>query len=382
MRRFAGLSVSVFVSSVFVSFVSMMGAAGGAWAQTKAVVAPAGGNGMEEALLPVVTGALRESVAGRGWTVLGAEETEPVVLVAGTPPVPSTDEMRRLAGTASARLAAHVHLTKAKGGRVVVRVRSATREGPGAWEAVEEVPAGDVIPALRRLTERAVPPAAVVAGPPAPPPIVSPGPPVVSPGPPVVSPTPGPPVVSPAPDGLPPIMENSAAQPQPPGGAAPAGAPVGAGLEAEVPLPPVARPLRYHLWVGPMTEGAIGTNRDYYNHLAGARATYLLARQFGFNLAATYAYYSDDPGFATAFWGGVEARIGLSSTKRTSIPVRFGLGFAPLNGAIVKVEGGLLFPLSPKTDLVLTLLSPTIWFLEGGNAVSMNVGLDLSFAAL
>ncbi|MBI2895248.1 MAG: hypothetical protein HYY06_16965 [Deltaproteobacteria bacterium] len=249
-------------------------------------------------------------------------------------------------------------------GRYRLAITGVSATSDQSWNAEDEIAGADVLALLDRLVQTAVPtytgsdddglPPIVGASPPAGdglPPIVSNSPPAASP-PPIVSPSSG-------------------------GALAPDSGPVDDDTET-LNLVRV-RQRRLPRWsIGAMNEAAIGMNRDFFNNLTGLRLQLAFSPQFLGFAALAYAYYSDDPGFALVIHGGIEGRVRLGKTGKTNLPFRFSLGYAPENGGVLKLDMGLAIAIGKKTDLVLIPLAPAVWFLDGGNAVSMNLAIEIN----
>jgi hypothetical protein len=354
-----------------------------------AVVLPATGPGVDPAVLQLLTSALRERVSGRGYRLVDP----PGAIVPGTAPL---DAARSAARTAQVTVAVAARITIPAAGRYQLSLFSASGTSNQTWSAQDQSPSAGMVALLDRLLATAVPAPGETGAVAAPPPIVSPAPPPPilppAPPPPVVSPTPLPPVVPTTPlppvvsnaapgDGLPPVISNAPAQlplmsPQ-------ADARMDLGEAEQYDTLRVVRVRQRRvpkLMIGAMTESCIGVNRNFYNHLIGPRIQFAFSQSFFGFATVAYAYYQDDPGFGLVAHAGIEGRVRLGRTGKTGLPFRFSLGFAPENGGFLKLDMGLAIAVGKRTDLVLIPLAPTIWFLEGGNAVSMNFAVEVNTA--
>lgn len=361
-----------------------------AFAEETAVVLATTGEGVDPVVLQLLTSALRDRVQGRGYRLLDA----PAAIVPGTAPL---DAARGAARSSRATLGVAARVTIPSLGRYQLSIWSASGPGERTWQAQDQSAGADVLALLERILATAVPapPDAAAAAAAGAPPVVPAGP-IVPPGP--VAPGPGapteaglPPVVSNTPtgtlDGLPPVVPNApvGGMQYGPGPAGPpryeGGTDLGDGDYDTLRVTRVRQRQIPRLMIGATTEACVGVGqRSFYNHLIGPRIQVAFSQSFlGFATVA-YAYYSDDPGFALLGHAGLEGRVRLGRTGKNGMPFRFSLGYAPNNGGFLKLDMGLALAIGKKTDLVLIPLAPTIWFLEGGNAVSMNFVLEIDTA--
>lgn len=328
----------------------VLGSPSVALADPTALVAPVAGQGVDPIVVQLLTNALRDRVHARGYA-----------LVEGAAPPAGVDPatLRAAAAAAGAKIGVAATISIPAVGRYRLAVASVSATTDQTWNAEEEISGADVLMLLDRLVQTAVP---VWTG--------------SDDGlPPIVGESP------PAGGGLPPIVSNA-----PPAAAPPPIVSPGRAVDYERPEDDTetlrlvrVRQRRLPRWsIGAMNEAAIGMNRDFFNNLTGLRLQLAFSSQFlGFATVA-YAYYSDDPGFGLVAHGGIEGRVRLGKTGKTSLPFRFSLGYAPENGGLLKLDMGLAVAIGKKTDLVLIPLAPTVWFLDGGNAVSMNLVIEIN----
>lgn len=349
-------------------------------AEETAVVLPTTGDGVDPVVLQLLTSALRDRVQARGYRLLDA----PAAIVPGTQPL---DAARGAARGSHATVGVAARVTIPSLGRYQLAIWSASGVGDRTWQAQDQSSGADVLALLERILATAVPApaeAATAAAAVAPPPVVPPVVPV-GPGPTAATPDGLPPVVSNTPmgtlDGLPPVVPNTPYVGTPYGNPNPPVTDLGNGDEYDT-----LRVVRVRqrqipkLMLGAMTESCVGVNRGFYNHLIGPRIQLAFSQSFFGFATIAYAYYQDDPGFAFVVHGGLEGRVRLGRTGKNGMPFRFSLGYAPNNGGFLKLDMGLSIAVGKKTDLVLIPLAPTIWFLEGGNAVSMNFVVEIDTA--
>jgi hypothetical protein len=61
------------------------------------------------------------------------------------------------------------------------------------------------------------------------------------------------------------------------------------------------------------------------------------------------------------------------------VPLRFGSGYLPKNGPVLRVAAGPSFPLSNTVRLGLDLFAPTFVIVHDRTVVSLDVAAELSF---
>ena len=342
-----------------------------ALAEETAVVLPATGEGVDPVVLQLLTSALRDRVQARGYQLA----QPPAAVVPGAAPL---DAARGAARAANALIGVAARVSIPSLGRYQLSLWSAARAGDRSWQAQDQSAGADVLALLERILATAVPApaeaaAAVAAATAVPIAPVIPAAPQTGTAAPDASGLP--PIVSSSPagtnDGLPPVVPN---------------APAGQGNQdlGELEEYDTLRVVRVRqrripkLMVGVSSESCVGINRGFYNHLIGPRIQLALTQSFFGFATLAYAYYQDDPGFAFVGHAGIEGRVRLGQTGKNGMPFRFSLGYAPENGGFLKLDMGLSFAIGKKTDLVLIPLAPTIWFLDGGNAVSMNFVVEIN----
>lgn len=146
------------------------------------------------------------------------------------------------------------------------------------------------------------------------------------------------------------------------------------------PRPPEPELRRWQL--SAQTEGAIGTSQDvFYNHLVGVRVDFRITRNILVGLSAAYANLNGRDGRADnlLIMAQFEHRIRISPGLDLTVPLRAAAGYLPFNGPVVRLAAGLNYALSPSWEVGFDLLTPTFWFLPDRTAVSLNLGLELSY---
>lgn len=131
------------------------------------------------------------------------------------------------------------------------------------------------------------------------------------------------------------------------------------------------------------TEGALGVSeRSFYNHLGGARLDYSFAGGFSLGAYVGYLNAKGKDGRVSNVLSllSLEYRIAPGSSTRFRIPLRFGTGYLPNNGPVVRFSAGAQFPLGDSVWLTFDLLAPTVWIVKDSTVLSMNAGAELAFA--
>ncbi len=131
------------------------------------------------------------------------------------------------------------------------------------------------------------------------------------------------------------------------------------------------------------TEGAFGLTRpSFYNHLLGGRLDYVFTQDVSLGGYLAYANLKGKDGRASNVlpYAMLEYRVRGSRSSRLRIPFRFATGYLPRNGPFLRLSGGLSFPVGKTTILGLDLLAPTWWIAQNRTVVSLDLGVELSFA--
>jgi len=171
-------------------------------------------------------------------------------------------------------------------------------------------------------------------------------------------------------------------QAPPVGTAAPAGSPAtlfepkAEDLQPEEPSPPVQR-----FGFAATAESAFGVGQGgFYNQLIGARVDVRLTHEIAVGAYLGYANLQGYQGRVgnLATYLQLEDRLRLGDRTKLRIPLRFGAGFVPRNGALIRFAAGLSMPVSDHIELGLDLLAPTLWILpEGELAASLSLALEI-----
>jgi hypothetical protein len=129
------------------------------------------------------------------------------------------------------------------------------------------------------------------------------------------------------------------------------------------------------------TEGAIGAYPgSFYNQLAGARLDVQFSPHVSLGGYVGYANLKGKGGRAHdgLAYAQVEYMFGAPGAA-VRVPIRFGSGYLPGNGPVVRMAAGLAFALGPKTSLVTELLAPMLWLTGNEMVLSMNLSLEARF---
>ena len=129
-------------------------------------------------------------------------------------------------------------------------------------------------------------------------------------------------------------------------------------------------------------EGAIGTSSDhFFNFLAGARLGVRITKTLMLGLHVGYANLRGRENRANNILPmlQIENRIRLSARTDLTVPLRFGIGYLPFNGPVIRLAAGLNLPLSPRVELHFDILSPTFWVLPDRTTSSLNLAAEVIF---
>jgi hypothetical protein len=131
------------------------------------------------------------------------------------------------------------------------------------------------------------------------------------------------------------------------------------------------------------TEAAIGvTEESFYNVLAGGRLDHSFPGGFSVGAYVGYLNAKGKDGRVSNVLPllQLEYRIAPGSTTKFRIPVRFGTGYLPDNGPLLRFSAGVSYPLGDSVWLGLDLLAPTVWIVKDSVVLTMNAALEVSFA--
>lgn len=152
--------------------------------------------------------------------------------------------------------------------------------------------------------------------------------------------------------------------------------------EAPEPAPQEPEGPMRHWDLAFQTEGAIGTSENiFYNHMAGARIGYRITRRILLGAYVGYANLRGENGRVhnMVMYAQLEHRVRISTANDLTIPLRFGAGYVPYNGPMLRLAAGLNIPIARRVELGFDLLSPTFWVLPSGTTVSLDVAAELVF---
>lgn len=162
--------------------------------------------------------------------------------------------------------------------------------------------------------------------------------------------------------------------------------PPAASLAPAMPAPPLAPARREE--EEPFPEGrfrlafggsvAFGVSPGpFRNVLAGARADRRFTEQASMGLALYYANLKGRDGRAHNLLplALFEYRIDLGSDW--AVPLRFGSGYLPKNGPVVKLAAGVSLPLGENLELSTELFAPTVWITNERAVLSLDLGAEI-----
>lgn len=113
--------------------------------------------------------------------------------------------------------------------------------------------------------------------------------------------------------------------------------------------------------------------------LVGARADFRFTRSLLVGAGLAYANQKGrlDRAHSLASYGQLEYRSFFSKATDVSLPLRLRGGFLVNNGPFVGGALGANVPLGERFELGVDLVAPTVWFVPGGNVVSLSFGAEL-----
>ena len=76
-------------------------------------------------------------------------------------------------------------------------------------------------------------------------------------------------------------------------------------------------------------------------------------------------------------WAMLEYRPMVSDT--IGIPLRFAPGYLPKNGPLLRSSAGVSFQLADGVDMVLDLITPTVWVTHDQTVLSFDASAELGF---
>jgi hypothetical protein len=130
------------------------------------------------------------------------------------------------------------------------------------------------------------------------------------------------------------------------------------------------------------TEAAFGiASHPFYNHLLGARYDYAFTQDFALGGYLGYANLKGKDGRTSNVlpYLQLEYRMHWSRTSEVRVPLRFGTGYLPKNGPVLRAAAGLSFPVGETTHLGFDLITPTLWIIDNRAAFSLDLAAELSF---
>jgi hypothetical protein len=138
-------------------------------------------------------------------------------------------------------------------------------------------------------------------------------------------------------------------------------------------------PVRFAAQVEPafgMTGGA------FYNQLAGARVDYRFTESLALGGYLGYANLKGKDGRAHGVLSylNLEYRPRLGETSAWGLPLAFGTGYLANNGPLLRLSAGLSYAVTPHTDIVLALFTPTFWVIRDRTVISLGAALEISYA--
>lgn len=132
-----------------------------------------------------------------------------------------------------------------------------------------------------------------------------------------------------------------------------------------------------------VTESAIGRSGGsrFYNHLLGARLDVRLGQDVYLGAFGGYVNLDTGAGRGSNVLGylQLEDRIRFLPSGKLMLPLRFGLGYMPLNGPFLRFAAGLRFPIGDTFELGFDLLAPTFWWIPQDRRVTYDFGAEVTY---
>jgi hypothetical protein len=160
----------------------------------------------------------------------------------------------------------------------------------------------------------------------------------------------------------------------PPPTAAPPPLPPSAFAPPEPPEP--EWPPRFRLAL--KSESAIGMSGDgFYNHLLGARFDRRFTPHWAIGLSVAYANLKGKDGRAHNVLPMAELEYRASLSDDWAIPIRFGSGYLPKNGPVVRASAGIGYTFTEDMELALDLIAPMGWVANERVVLSLDLAAEL-----
>jgi len=150
---------------------------------------------------------------------------------------------------------------------------------------------------------------------------------------------------------------------------------------APAPPPPTASPAlsRYRLSLS--AEPAFGvTGGSFFNQLAGARADYRFTDQLSLGSYVGYANLKGQSGRVHNVLPSLELEYRPKLGESIGLPLRFGTGYLPNNGPVLRLSLGVSYAISKTVDVVLAPVTPTFWVIRDRTVISLGAELEVGFA--
>ena len=137
--------------------------------------------------------------------------------------------------------------------------------------------------------------------------------------------------------------------------------------------------VRYALLVEPAFGVGSGS---FYNQLVGARVDYRFTRELALGPYLGYANLKGKDGRTHNVlpYLNLEYRPRFGAGSAFGLPLRFGTGYLPNNGPFLRLSAGVSYALSPQTDIVIDVFTPTFWVVHDRTVISLGAAIELSFA--
>lgn len=121
---------------------------------------------------------------------------------------------------------------------------------------------------------------------------------------------------------------------------------------------------------------------SFYNQLLGARVDYRFTDTIALGTYLGYANMKGKEGRAHDVlpYLNLEYRPRLGENSAFGLPFRFGTGYLPNNGPLMRLSVGVSYAVNAHTDIVIDFFTPTFWVIHDRTVISLGAALEVSYA--
>jgi hypothetical protein len=126
------------------------------------------------------------------------------------------------------------------------------------------------------------------------------------------------------------------------------------------------------------TESAFGlSGAGFYNHLLGARIDRRFTPNWALGVSVAYANLKGREGRAHNVLPMAELEYRAILSDEWAIPIRFGSGYLPKNGPVIRASAGISYAVAEDIDLGLDVIAPMAWVTNERSVVSLNAAAEV-----